>query len=102
MKKIAIKEKEYGYRYSLRALFVFERITGKAFSLNDTMDMFTFFYAMLLACNPDGDVLPFDEFIDECDLHPEIGNEMGDYLMSYFNSTLNRSGTGEDDGTKKK
>lgn len=106
MKTITIKGKAYNYKYSLRALFIFERITGRPFALNDTMDTFTFFYAMLLANNPEfGEQVQFDEFIDECDENATIGNEMGDYLLSYFQNPLNKNDVEdnkEDDKTKKK
>lgn len=106
MKTINIKGKDYNYKYSLRALFIFERITGRPFALNDTMDTFTFFYSMLLANNEDlSNILTFDEFIDECDEQPEIGNEMGDYLLAYFQNPLNKNdveGNKEDDKSKKK
>lgn len=106
MKTIEIKGKTYNYKYSLRALFIFERITGRPFALNDTMDTFTFFYAMLLANNEDlSNILTFDEFIDECDNDATIGNEMGDYLLSYFQNPLNKNDVEEgkeDDKSKKK
>lgn len=89
MNTILINEKEYKYKYTLRALFIFEKITGRPFSLEGTIDTFTFFFSMLLACNKDCD-LTFDQFIDACDQDETIANTMGDYLVRYFQHPLNQ------------
>lgn len=67
---ITIKGKEYKVKYSIRALFYWEQITGKAFQLNNLLDNYLFMYAILLANN--SDVLSWDEFIDAIDEDPGI------------------------------
>ena len=42
--KVSINGQEYKYKYSIRALFVFEKIAGKTFCLESTMDFFIFYY----------------------------------------------------------
>ena len=64
--KITINNKEYKLKYTIRALFIFEQITGRAFEIKTTMDHYLFFYSMLLANNPDN-LLDWDEFIDAMD-----------------------------------
>lgn len=95
MKTIKINGEEYNYKYSLRSLFIFEKIAGKPFQLSDTLDTFTFFYAMLLANNPDKKVLDFEAFIDACEADMGIMNEMSAYLLEYLNSPINSSNEDE-------
>ena len=64
--KITINNKEYKLKYTIRALFIFEQITGRACEIKTTMDNYLFFYSMLLANNPDN-LLDWDEFIDAMD-----------------------------------
>lgn len=81
--EIIIKGQTYKAKYSIRALFIFEQMTGKLFSLEKIMDYYIFYYSMILANNPDCKLL-FDEFIDECDENPEIGKQFSSYLDDYF------------------
>lgn len=71
MKKIKIKGKNYNLRYSIRALFIWEQITGKPFKLETLLDNYVFFYSIILANNSDkADIISWDEFIDELDKNP--------------------------------
>ena len=63
MKTIKINDKEYKVKYTIRALFIYEQITGKPFAINTLMDNYIFFYSLILANNLD-DVLVWDTFID--------------------------------------
>ena len=63
---ITINEKQYKVKYTIRALFIFEQITGKAFEIKTLLDNYIFFYSMILANNPDN-VLDWDEFLDALD-----------------------------------
>lgn len=60
--EITIKDTAYTLKYTLRALFVFEQITGKAFKVETLTDEYIFLYSVLLANNPDVQ-LTFDELI---------------------------------------
>ena len=75
MSKITINGKEYNIKYTIRALFIFEQISGKSFKLESLLDNYLLFYSMLLACNNDN-VLTWDEFIDAVDADPNIMNEL--------------------------
>lgn len=68
--KVTIKNKEYKIKYTLRALFIFEQITGKSFNLETLLDNYIFFYSIIVANNED--VLTWDEFIDALDSDPTI------------------------------
>lgn len=63
---ITIKDKIYKLKYTLRALFIYEQITGKVFEMKTITDEYLFFYCLLLANNPDTS-LSFDELIDSMD-----------------------------------
>lgn len=63
---ITIKDKTYKLKYTLRALFIYEQITGKIFEMKTITDEYLFFYCLLLANNPDTS-LSFDELIDSMD-----------------------------------
>lgn len=63
---MTIKGQDYKLKYTLRALFIYEQITGKAFELKTITDEYLFFYCILMANNPDSS-LTFDELIDAID-----------------------------------
>ena len=104
MEKIKIKKKNYNVKYSLRALFLYEQITGKSFELTNTMDTFIFYYCMILANNPDTK-LTFDEFIDAVDSDPKIAIKFSQVLTHQSEKQKMLGGkeedSDEDDGEKK-
>ena len=64
--EITIRDQKYKLKYSVRALFLFERITGKTFEAITLEDQFVFFYCLVLASNPEMQ-LTFEDFIDAVD-----------------------------------
>lgn len=76
---MTIQEKEYKLKYSIRALFIYEQVTGKAFKLETLTDEYLFFYCILLANNPDMQ-LTFDELIDAIDENMGIMLEFQNFL----------------------
>lgn len=104
MEKIKIKKKNYNVKYSLRALFLYEQITGKSFEITNTMETFIFYYCMILANNPDTK-LTFDDFIDAIDTDPKLAIKMAE-IMSAQNEKRKMLGGKEEevedaDGEKK-
>ena len=75
MKTININGKDYKVKYTIRALFIFEQITGKAFKLETMLDSYIFYYSMILANNKD-QVLQWDEFLDALDETPKLLQDM--------------------------
>ena len=71
MSPITINNTEYKVKYTIRALFIFEQITGKAFEIKTLLDNYIFFYSMILANNPDN-ILDWNVFIDALDSDPSI------------------------------
>lgn len=94
--EITIKDKTYKVKYSLRALFIYEQITKKAFALNTITDYYLFFYCMLLASDSSSE-LTFDDFIDTLDEHPEIAIEM----MQFLNKENEKNAMFDDESKKK-
>lgn len=74
MKTINIKNKEYKVKQTLRALFIFEQITGRPFEIKTMLDNYIFFYSVILANNPDN-ILDWDDFIDALDETPNLLND---------------------------
>ncbi len=75
MNTITINGTDYKVKYTIRALFIFEQITGKAFEIKTLLDNYIFFYSMLLANNPDN-VLDWNKFIDALDSDPSIYKQL--------------------------
>lgn len=79
MKKIKIKGKNYNIKYTIRALFIFEQITGKPFKIETLLDNYIFFYSMILANNQDkSEILSWDDFIDALDNDPKLFSKIND------------------------
>jgi hypothetical protein len=79
--KVTIKDQqEVELRYSMRALFQYENITGQSFNPKTLQDFCTFFYCVVCSSNKDLDIT-FDEFIDEViDPQPELMGEFAEWL----------------------
>ncbi len=78
--KITIKEKEYNIRYTLRALFIYEQITGRAFKIQNITDEYIFIYSLILANVPDIE-MSFEDFVNECDDNPDMIISMQNFLI---------------------
>lgn len=77
MKNITINGKEYKIKYTIRALFIFEQITNKAFEIKTLLDNYVFFYSIILANNEDN-VLDWNDFIEALDNDPTIFNQINE------------------------
>ena len=73
---MTIKGQDYKLKYTLRALFIYEQITGKAFELKTITDEYLFF---LMANNPDSS-LTFEELIEAVDEDMGIMVEFQNFL----------------------
>lgn len=100
MKSIQINGKEYQIKYTIRALFIFEQITGKAFKVDTLLDNYIFFYSMILASNKN-DILNWDDFIDALDADPTLFKRMSD-IVAEQNKKDNLFESNSSDGEQKK
>ena len=96
---ITINKKQYKVKYIIRALFIFEQITGKPFNISTLFDNYLFFYCLLLANNPDN-VIEWEEFIDAIDSDKDLYQQLSNALTDYQKQDNLLSG--EDDGEEKK
>lgn len=99
MKKITINGKEYGIKYTIRALFIFEQITGKTFKIESLLDNYIFLYSMILANNKN-EALEWDEFLDAVDNDVNIFNSFSEVLQEQEKKEK-VFGTEEEDNKKK-
>lgn len=75
MNTIKINGEEYVIKYTIRALFMWESITGKPFKISTLLDNYIFFYCMLLANNKDK-VLDWDSYLDALDNDTTLFSQM--------------------------
>ena len=96
---ITIKGKQYKVKYTIRALFIYEQITGKPFNIVTLFDNYLFFYCLILANNPN-DVLDFDDYLDAIDSDKDLYSQLTKVVESYqkYDTLL----SGEDEGNDKK
>lgn len=79
---ITIKGKQYKVKYTIRALFIFEQITGKAFEIKTLLDNWIFLYSIILANNPDS-LLDWDDFVDALDNDKELITQLTKLVDDY-------------------
>ena len=96
---ITIKEKQYKVKYTIRALFIYEQITGKPFNIVTLFDNYLFFYCLILANNPDN-VLHFNDYLDAIDSDKELYTQLSKVVESY--QKQDELIADEDDGDSKK
>ena len=79
---ITIKNKQYKVKYTIRALFIFEQITGKPFNIATLFDNYLFFYCLILANNKDN-VLDWDEYIEAIDSDKKLYEQLTKVVTDY-------------------
>lgn len=80
--KIKIKGVEYNIKYTVRAMFIFEQITNRAFEVKSVLDNHLFFYSLILANNKDT-ALEWEEFLDAVDEDPDLIASLNKVIMDY-------------------
>ena len=98
MKTISINGKDFILKYTLRAFFIFETLTGYPFQFGKLIDEYILFYSFLMANNKDSFDIPFDEFIELCGEDLQHFNLFKEFLM---NEITLRSQIAEKDVKKK-
>ena len=79
MKTITINGVDYKVKYTIRALFLMEQITGKPFQIKTLLDNYLFFYCMILANNMDKEkILDWNDFLDALDSDKELMKQLTD------------------------
>ncbi len=99
MNVIKIKDKEYNIKYTIRALFIFEAITGKPFAVKTLLDNYILLYSIILANNQE-DVLDWDDFLEALDSDPELFQKINEVIENQ--NKKDKLVVEEDTGEKKK
>lgn len=79
---ITIKNKEYKFKFTLRAMLIFEQVTKRNFSIQSLTDEYIYLYCMIMANNPDSN-LTFDDLMDAMDEDPTIMIQFKEELNNY-------------------
>lgn len=98
---ITINNKVYKVKYTIRALFIFEQITGKPFEIKTLLDNYVFFYSMILANNEDN-IIQWDEFIDAIDNDSKLVEQLNKIVTDYQNKDNLFDDSDNKDGDLKK
>lgn len=93
MKTISINGKEFTLKYSLRAFFIFENLSGYPFQFGKMIDEFLLFYSLLLA-NNESFTMEFDEFIDSCENDLTLFNQFKALLLDEIKLRSQSAGNG--------
>jgi hypothetical protein len=67
------------YKFKIKALILFEKITDKAFKIETTEDLYIYFYCVKMV-NDEKYNQNFEEFLNDCDEHPEL---MQDFIVQF-------------------
>ncbi len=81
--ELTIKDKKYQLKYTIRALFIYEKLTGKTFTPSTMTDLYVFFYSVILANHPDTG-LTFNDLIDICDEDMNLFRQFNEWLTNEF------------------
>ena len=80
MKEIKINGETFTPKYNLRAMFLYEKMSGHSgFETSTTEDNFMLLYSMLKGSKRDT-TLTYDDFIDACDANPALVNELSESI----------------------
>jgi hypothetical protein len=83
---ITIKDKKITLKYSLRAMMMYENVSGSTLNPKGLTDVITFFFCVVLASSKDYS-LKFEDFIDWVDENPESVKEFGEWLQASLSNT---------------
>lgn len=92
MKTITIKKRDYVLKYTLRAFFIFENLTGKQFEFGRMLDEYLLFYSVLLANNKDAFLMSFDEFVEACDSDPSLFASFKEFFVKQLEQLEQEAG----------
>lgn len=105
MKKVKINNKNYNVKYTVRALFLYEQITKKPFTLNElnyVLNRYIFAYCVILASNTE-DVIEWDDFVSACDKDTTLLEKIDKIILEQqkLNEMINGEEEDSDDKLKK-
>ena len=81
MKTISLNGKDFSLKYTLRAFFVFESISGYPFQFGKLLDEYILFYSFRIASNKDSFNMEFDEFIELCENDLTLFEQFKEFIL---------------------
>ena len=81
MKTISFNGKDFSLKYTLRAFFVFESISGYPCQFGKLLDEYLLFYSFLIASNKDSFNMEFDEFIELCENDLTLFEQFKEFIL---------------------
>ena len=81
MKTISLNGKDFSLKYTLRAFFVFESISGYPFQFGKLLDEYILFYSFLIASNKDSFNMKFDEVIELCENDLTLFEQFKEFIL---------------------
>lgn len=81
MKTISFNGKDFSLKYTLRAFFVFESISGYPFQFGKLLDEYILFYSFLIASNKDSFNMEFGEFIELCENDLTLFEQFKEFIL---------------------
>ena len=79
--QITINKKKITLKYSIRALMLYENITGGSFAPKSITDIITFMYCIVVS-SADDYSYKFEDFLNYLDEHPDTFNKFSEWLTS--------------------
>lgn len=86
--KINYKDKEITLKCGLKAMLMYENVTGGSTAPTGLTDVTTFFYCIVVASSKDYSI-QFEDFIDWLDENPKVLDEFGVWMQDVI-TTNNR------------
>lgn len=99
---ITINNIEYKLKYTLRSLFIYEKITDNQFTGKSLINYYILFYSTLLANNSDSFKYTFDEFIQLCDDDSSLFVQFTEFLNKELSIQNQFNNSDTDTDSKKK
>lgn len=93
MRTLTIDGKDFILKFTLRAFFVFENITGYSFQFGKGLDEYVLFYSFLLANNQDSFKIEFDEFIELCENDLMLYSQFKEFLSEEIKLRAQEAGS---------
>lgn len=78
--QITINKKKVTLKYSIRALMLYENITGGSFAPKSITDVITFMYCIVVASSDDY-TYKLETFINYLDEHPDTFTKFSEWLQ---------------------
>lgn len=99
--KVTINNEEITLKYTIRAIFIFEKLADRIFTISNITDLYLYLYSLILASNPDTSIT-FNDLIDYSDSNPNLISDFKEWLDSENKKQNQFNKSDSNSGSKKK